>query len=201
MYYTNVYDFIDETLPPQVRLSVFIEPLSDKRRVKEISLYHKESDYTWYIDNLIQIKEGDAVYFGHHDIVFPPGTEPREGRYEVRFFDLAMRDASSYFLLEKLPSLKEAKTSSLTASGFRSKQFASECSVEQITIYDVLSNVLYTGRRTLEIESDEKLMSMYPAAVSYRLFYRNQDNTTVVILPEVQLIDQQTTGIEEDVNE
>jgi len=197
VYYTVIYDFIDATLPPQVRLSVFIEPLSDKRRVKEISLYHKDSDYTWDIDNPLLVKDGDTTYFGHHDIVFPPGTELREGRYEVRFYDLAMRNTTSYFTLEKLPSLKEAKTGSLTAAGFLNKQFASECSVEQITIYDVLSNVLYTGRRTIEIDSNENIIKMYPAAYSYRLFYRNQDNSTIVLLPEVQLIDQQNTGIDE----
>jgi hypothetical protein len=201
VYYSLIYDFTDESLPPQVRMSVFIEALSDSRRIKDISLYLKDADYLWTIQNPLVIKDTDKQYFGHHDIVFPPNTEILEGRYEARFNDLAMREASAFFRIEKIPSLKELKTSSLNVSGFRSKKFAAECSVEQITVYDILANVLYTGKRTIEIDTDEKLLGMFPSAVSYRLFYKNQDNTTVIILPEVQLSEPQDDALEEEYDE
>lgn len=201
VFYSMVYDFTDESLPPRVRMSVFIETLSDSRRIKEIALYQKDADYLWTIENPLVIKDTEKKYFGHHDIVFPPNTEIPEGRYEARYYDLAMREASAFFMLEKIPSLKDVKISSLTASRFRSKQFASECSVEQITLYDILANVLYTGKRTLEIDTDEKILSLYPSAVSYRLFYKNQDNSTVIILPEVQLSGLQDAALEEEYDE
>ncbi len=201
VYYTLVYDFTEDNLPPQTRLSVFIETLSDSRRIKEIAIYQKDADYTWIIDNPVLIKDSDIHYFGYHDIVFPPNTEALEGSYEVRFYDLAMRSASAYFVLQKLPSLKDSKTDSLTVSGFRSKAFASECSNEQIVVYDILDNVLYTGSRTIEIDTDERLLDVYPSAVSYRLFYKNQSNSTVIILPRVQLLERSDTVIEEEAYE
>ncbi len=190
VYHTLVYDFYDETLPPGVSLSVFIEPLSDERRVKELVLYFKDSGYTWNIDNPLVIREGDIQYFGFRGIVSPPDSELQEGRYEIRFYDLALRETSSYFFVEKIPSLKNADISSLRASGFRNKTFASECSIEQIAVYDILSNILYTGDRVRELETDERIKAIYPEAVSYRLFYKNDDNSTAVVLPEVQLYDK-----------
>lgn len=201
VYYSILYDFVDESLPPQVKLSVFIEPLSDARRVKEFTLYHKETDYTWTVELPLVITEEDKTYFGHQALVYPPNVEIREGRYEVRFYDLAMRDSSSFFMLENISSLKDVKVSSLSASAFRDKRFATECSIAQIVVYDILENVLYSGPKTTDFITDDAIRSLFPAAVSYRLFYKNQDNTTIIILPGVQLYEKVQNEQNEENNE
>lgn len=190
VYHALVYDFSDNSLPPQIRLSVFIDPLSDERRIKEMVVFHLETDYSWQIDTPYIIKDGENLYFGSQFLVSPFLYDISEGRYDVSFYDLAMREASISFTLQNLPSLKGKDPSLLKVEGFLNKQWAEECSIENIVIYDILANELYTGSRGDELINDDAIRSSFSAAVSYRLFYKNKENTTVVFLPEIQLYEQ-----------
>ena len=199
VYHTLVYDFTDNSLSPKVSLSVFIAPLSDERRIKEMSIIHQGTGYSWQIDTPYVIKDGENMYFGSQSIVAPFSSDIPEGRYDVYFSDLAMRDTAISFILNKLASLKDKDQSLLKVQGFLNKQWATECSIKNIVIYDVLENELYTGLRGIELSDDDAIRSMFSAAVSYREFYKNIENTTVIFLPEVILVEQiEPTNTDED---
>jgi len=186
---TLVWEFHSQDSSPTQHLVLFLNLVSDERRVDYFELIEKGGDLRWIIENPEEYKLSNKVFLGSSKIMMPEGLVFKNGNYELRYFDLADRMASEDFSLSTPVSLKSLSLAEISLGAIENKEYGQEFSRHEIVLYDILKNPLYVGKITEELESKESIQKKHPQTFSYREFYRTGDYSAVILCPEVFIDD------------
>jgi len=186
---TLVWEFHSQDSSPTQHLVLFLNLVSDERRVDYFELIEKGGDLRWIIENPEEYKLANKTFVGSSKIMMPEGLVFENANYELRYFDLADRMASEDFSLSTPVSLKSLSLAEISLGAIENKEYGQEFSRHEIVLYDILKNPLYVGKITEELESKESMLKKYPQTFSYREFYRTGDYSAVILCPEVFIDD------------
>lgn len=194
--HTLVYDFFDSQVPPQIYFSIFVEPVSDYRRAKEIRVKHSATEFEWVIDNPKINELNNSFYLGYSSL-FPQIDEQMPlGTYEITYKDNADRECSSIISISDLLSMKVENIKSFKAQNVLDKTCGKECTVTKLVIYDIDGNELYFGDILETLTTKEQILEQYPLAASSRECRLNSNSTIAILLPRVLLIDEMNENID-----
>lgn len=186
---TLVWEFHSQDSSPTQHLVLFLNLVSDERRVDYFELIEKGGDLRWIIENPEEYKLANKTFVGSSKIMMPEGLVFKNANYELRYFDLADRMASEDFSLSTPVSLKSLSLAEISLGAIENKEYGQEFSRHEIVLYDILKNPLYVGKITEELESKESIQKKHPKTFSYREFYRTGDYSAVILCPEVFIDD------------
>jgi hypothetical protein len=186
---TLVWEFHSQDSSPTQHLVLFLNLVSDERRMDYFELIEKGGDLRWIIENPEEYKLANKTFVGSSKIMMPEGLVFENANYELRYFDLADRMASEDFSLSTPVSLKSLSLAEISLGAIENKEYGQEFSRHEIVLYDILKNPLYVGKITEELESKEAILKKYPQTFSYREFYRTGDYSAVILCPEVFIDD------------
>ncbi|MCR4789740.1 MAG: hypothetical protein K5839_01535 [Treponemataceae bacterium] len=180
-----VYEFDSEKSSYKQRLSIFLHPEPDERRLVSILVTCDENNFSWLIEEPEKVKYGKNYYLGSSSLFYKDGEEFPEGQYNVSFTDMAGRTADASFKIKKVASLKN--DSKFLARDVRLGRRGSECNVKKIILLDENREEIYCGNLPAKYDSNDKIKTDFPEAKYCRPFYSTRDNTTVIIMPEQKL--------------
>lgn len=186
---TLVWEFHSQDSSPTQHLVLFLNLVSDERRMDYFELIEKGGDLRWIIENPEEYKLANKTFVGSSKIMMPEGLVFKNANYELRYFDLADRMASEDFSLSTPVSLKSLSLAEISLGAIENKEYGQEFSRHEIVLYDILKNPLYVGKITEELESKESIQKKHPKTFSYREFYRTGDYSAVILCPEVFIDD------------
>ena len=182
---TIVYDFQYEDRAPTQKMVLFINILSDERRIDSIEIIEKNRELHWLIENPEEIKVGNKKYFGSSEIIMPSQLSFVDSSFDLIYFDLAQRKTNKTFNLSLPHSLKQKKLDDIELESIKNKEYGQEFSRHEIVLYDILKNPLYIGKMSEGLNSKEEIQKNHPQTFSYREFFRNSENTAVILCPEI----------------
>ena len=180
---TLIYDFTETSAPCTQRLSVFVHPMSDEKRVSKIRISLEQESYDWLVDEPSKVNSGKNTYFGYCNLVFPDGKSFEEDQYIITFTDLAGREVSSSFAVKPLASMKDKDGKFVRSRDVMNGNAGYECALKRAILYDSDGNELYCGLYNFMFERKEELKENFPTAKSFRIFYVNKDNSCVIMMP------------------
>ena len=180
---TLIYDFSETSQPYTQRLSVFVHPMSDERRLSSIRISCEKNGYEWFVDEPNRVDSGKNAYFGSWNLVYPDGKAFEEGKYTISFKDLADREVSSTFTLKTLDSMKPKNGKFVRSRDVVTGFAGTECSLKRVILYDDADSELYCGLYNFMFEHKDDLKENFPTAKKFRIYYVNKDNTCVIMMP------------------
>ena len=187
LYKTLVYEFTSEDEKAQVKLSVFINPSQDIRRSKSIEVFHPKTDFVWKIENPQIYEENKKNYFGYSSLTVPSDFNFPEGIFELTYFDVADRSVKENFEINLLKSMADTKDGFVKSSDVLSRKAGTECSKKNIILQDAVGKEIYFGIYSSMIDTDEKILKLFPDAETKRIYFSNQNNSVVILLPQETL--------------
>lgn len=182
-----VYEFNSAEDEAIIKLSVFITSSQDIRRSKSIEVFHPKSNLTWKIDNPQIYSEENKNYFGHSALVVPEDFIFPEGIFEVTYFDVADKSKTDSFNVTPLSSMKKTENSFVKAADVISRKAGTECTLQKIILFDEIGKELFLGLYSSQLNSDEKILKLFPDAVTKRIYFSNSNNSVVILLPEEKI--------------
>lgn len=187
MHSTLVYEYNSTDEKPTIRLSVFVFPSQDIRRAKSITVSNSKTDISWKIANPKIYTQDNKNYFGHSSLVMPEGMNFSEGIYDVTLFDVADRSITDSFNLTPLESMKNSDGDFVKVSDVISRKAGAECTQQKIILCDEIGKELFLGFFSSKLDSDEKILKIFPDAVTKRIYYSMPNNSVVILLPEEKI--------------
>lgn len=184
LHKTFVYEFASEEEKAQVKLSVFISTSQDVRRAKTIEILHPETNFVWKVDNPQIYEENRNTYFGYSAFTVPENFDFPEGLFQLTYFDIADRNTKESFEINLLKSMADKEDGFVKAEDVRSGTAGTECSQKKIIIFDEIGKELFFGFYSTLLNSDEKILNLFPDAVTKQIYYSNSNNSAVIILPK-----------------
>ena len=184
LHKTLIYEFPSEDEKAEVKLSVFINPSQDIRRSKSIEILHPETNFIWKIDNPQIYEDNKKSYFGYSALSVPEKFDFPEGLFELTYFDVADRSIKENFEINLLKSMVTKEDVFVKAEDVRSGKAGTECSQKRIIIFDEIGKEIFFGFYSSLINSDEKILKLFPDAVTKQIYYSNSNNSAVIILPK-----------------
>ncbi|AEE16637.1 hypothetical protein [Treponema brennaborense] len=176
---TVIFDYGTPGGLPQMRLAVFVQPLSDAARVKTIEVTHEASRLVWQIDDVRFAGIGSSVWTGSADLVPAYGELIPTGPYDLHYIDAAERVTQSRFTVRYPAQLMQTATAAV-------RDVLGPATKESVTLYaerDGTGTVLYYGPEKNEWRDTARLLSEYPGAASLRKSLESADRTVLCILP------------------
>lgn len=193
--HTLIYDFYDEQLTSQISFSIFVEPLSDYRRAKEIHVKHNSTEFEWIISNPI-LNELNGSYYLGYSALFPQLDEEMPlGSYTVTYIDNADRECSYIIVISDLPSIKISNIAEIRAQDVINNTHGKECNIVKMIIYDDSGNELFFGDKSEDLETKEDILTSFPLAESYRECRLNNNSTIAILLPRILINEEPTEDI------
>lgn len=187
MHSTLIYEYNSADEKPLIRLSVFVSPSQDIRRAKSITVSNSQNDLSWKINNPKIYTHEERNYLGSSSLVVPEGLNFSEGLYNVTLYDVADRTITDSFNLVPLKSMKTSEDSFVKVSDILSRKAGTECSQQKIILFDEIGKELFFGFYSSKLDSDEKILSIFPDAVTKRIYFSNPNNSVVILLPEEKI--------------
>lgn len=187
LHSTLIYDYYSNDESPKMRLSVFISPSQDIRRAKSISVSNSMNGLSWKIENPKISTYENKNYFGYSSLVMPEEKNFSEGLYDVTFFDVADRSVTDSFNLVTLKSMTNSDNSFVKVSDVISRKAGTECTHQKIILFDEIGKELFFGFYSSKLDSDEKILNIFPDAVTKRICFSMPNNSVVILLPEEKI--------------
>ena len=184
LHKTLIYEFPSEDEKAQIKLSIFINPSQDIRRSKSIEILHPETNFVWKIDNPQIYEDDKKTYFGYSALTVPENFDFPEGLFELTYFDVADRSISENFEISLLKSMLDKEDSFVKLEDVRLGKAGTECSHKKIFLFDEIGKELFCGYYSSLINSDEKILKLFPDAVTKQIYFSNSNNTVVILLPK-----------------
>lgn len=184
LHKTLIYEFPSEDEKAQVKLSVFINPSQDIRRSKSIEILHPETNFIWKVDNPQIYEDNKKSYFGYSAFTVPPHFDFPEGLFQLTYFDIADRSIKENFEINLLKSMATKEDVFVKAGDVRTGKAGTECTQKKIIIFDEIGKEIFFGFFSSLINSDEKILNLFPDAVTKQIYYSNSNNSVVIILPK-----------------
>ena len=184
LHKTFVYEFSSEEEKAQVKLSVFISTSQDVRRSKSIEILHPETNFVWKIENPQIYEENKNTYLGYSALTVPANFDFPEGLFQLTYFDVADRSTKENFEINLLKSMADKEDGFVKAEDVRSGKAGTECTQKKIIIFDEIGKELFFGFYSTLLNTDEKILNLFPDAVTKQIYYSNSNNSDVIILPK-----------------
>ena len=184
LHKTLIYEFPSEDEEAQVKLSVFINPSQDIRRAKTLEILHPETNFVWKIDNPQIYQDNKKYYFGCSALTVPTNFDFPEGLFELTYFDVADRSIKENFEVNLLKSMSDNKEGFVKVADVLSRKAGTECTQKKIIIKDAVGKEIFFGLFSSLIDSDEKIMKLFPDAVTKQIYFSNSNNSVVILLPQ-----------------
>ena len=181
---TLIYEFSSEDEKAQIKLSVFVNPSQDIQRSKSIEILHPETNFIWKIDNPKVYQDDNKSYLGYPALTVPENFDFPEGLFELTYFDVADRSIKENFEVNLLTSMLDKEDSFVKAEDVRAGKAGTECSHKKIILFDEIGKELFCGYYSSLINSDEKILHLFPDAVTKQIYYSNSNNSVVILLPK-----------------
>ncbi len=176
--YSVIFDYNDDTTPPDARLSVFSSSGSDVRRYKRITITSLENGYSWDTDNIAKLEADNLQWAGCTNIAAPIGEQLPVGKYEVTYYNADEKeymvkldvkyDVGFYEVL--LPALSDFMTE--------------KHGIEKIAVYDKEHILIYFGDRTQEFMTTRDIWNRYREAETYQVIWYTRDGKVICVTPE-----------------
>ena len=184
LHKTLIYEFTSEDEKAQVKLSVFINPSQDIRRSKSIEVFHPKTDFVWKIENPQIYEENKKNYFGYSSLTVPSDFNFPEGIFELTYFDVADRSVKENFEINLLKSMADTEDGFVKASDVLARKAGTECSQKKIILQDAVGKEIFFGLYSSLLDSDEKILKLFPDAEIKRVYFSNHNNSVVILLPQ-----------------
>lgn len=180
IHHNIVFEFADDTNPPTMRLSVFVETSGDERRVESLKIVHESSGLEWLCKNPRKISgNGNSVWAGYTNFVPPSDDVFPQGRYTFYYTDMAGEICESSFMLSYPNTLVQTTANQLESS----YSGIEKC----VALYDERGDLLYFGPRLEGWGSDSDIKQSYGLATKIRVCYRLNRESVVCMLEQKDL--------------
>lgn len=183
IFKTLIYEFNSEDEKANIRLSVFLTPSQDVRRSKSMEVTHHDSQFVWKINTPQVYAHENKNYIGHSSLIVPEDFIFPEGLFEVAYYDVADRKITENINVTPLKSMMETEEGFVKASDVRSKKTGTECTQKKIIICDEIGKEIFFGFYSSKLDSNDKILKLFPDAVTKRIYYCNQNNSVGILLP------------------
>lgn len=143
-----VFDFEDEGNPVQ-RLSVFVKPSSNVRRIESIDVKFSDGKemYSWKIENPILFQSGKESWAGYPHLEASANLKKfPKGSYDFECVDAAGNSEQGIFFVDYDENL---------LGGFSSENFSGEKWSEQVALYSGIGELLVLSKNEKKY-GDEK---------------------------------------------
>ncbi len=184
LHKTLIYEFNSEDESAQLKLSVFINSSQDIRRAKSLEVFHPETNLLWKIENPQIYEDNNKKYFGYSALTIPSNFDFPEGLFQLTYYDVADRSITETFEISLLKSMAATEDGFVKASDVRSRKFGTECTQKKIILKDEIGKELFFGFYSSLIDSDEKILKLFPDAVTKQICFSNHNISVVILLPE-----------------
>ncbi len=182
---TVIYEYQNSTNYPTARLTVFVSPSENVRRVESLKVSSLENNYEWETYDVLQIQNNSKYYAGYTNFVMPEGSKFPQGDFEI-YYTEADDDESSCFA--KLNYNEEFyKLNAEDALQVLKNQYF----VEKIAIYDINSTLIFFGNYEKDIKTTDGLLKKYKSAYSIKKIWTAQDDSVFCIFPLEKLINNE----------
>ena len=149
-----------ESLPAKIYFSVFSEISSDARRVQNIKVESKSSDYVWNIDKAKYFKSNNKQFVGYPCLVYPLNTKIKNGEYRFLYIDGSGQEAEIFFSLNYPELILTTKTEDVLSLMTNPK--------ENIAIFSTNNELIYFGEKKSAWTSDLQIWKEFSNAKNYR---------------------------------
>lgn len=173
-----VYEYKNDNSFPFQRLSVFVSPNTDVRKVHSIRVENINNDFYWDTDNLFRFKTSEKSYAGCPSFVLQEGEVFETGIYNLTVTTKDREESSYTFNLNYDKSFLELNKENAKI------ELLSKNAVNYISIYDNEKNLIYFGKKTDELQNDNEICSQYKNAFSYNDVWILEKKSVICIMPE-----------------
>ncbi len=162
-----VFDFEDEKNSAQ-RLSVFVRPSSNVRRIENIDVKFSDGNetYSWKIENPILIQSGKESWAGYSHLEASANLKKiPKGSYDFECVDAAGNSAEGNFFVDYDENL---------SGGFSAEKFSGERWSEGIAVYSEIGELLHFSKNEKNY-GDEKFFQDIKDSKFLRHVYQAQN--------------------------
>ncbi len=175
--YSVIFDYKDEESLPTSRLSVFMESSSDVRRYNHIKVSSKESELSWYIDDISCVTSNGIEWAGNTNLVVPENQKIPQGIYEVIYFNADDKSDKEIIDISYDSKIYALKYEELI------QYMKDKSAVSEIVIYDEDGKILYYGNKLSEFSNVRGIWNAYSNAATYQDILSLPGRYTICILP------------------
>lgn len=181
---TVVYEYQNSQNYPTARLTVFVSPSENVRRVEKLKLSSLENNYEWETYDVLQIQNGSKYYAGYQNFVMPEGEKFPQGDFEIYYTEADDDESSCLARLDYNTDFYELNAED-ALQVLKTQRF-----VEKIAIYDINSTLIYFGDYEKDIKTTEGLLKKYKSAYSTKKIWTSLNDSVFCIFPLEKLISE-----------
>ena len=176
--YSVIFDYENEDLPPEARLSIFAASASDVRRYERIRITSVETGLCWEVDNLTRLESEDIQWAGCTNLVAPENEQLPSGQYEITYFNADEKECTVKLDVHYDLALYDVLLSGLA------DYMAEKRGIEKIAVYDKQHIMIYFGDRTEEFKTTRDIWNRYKEAEYYQVIWYSTDGSVLCVEPE-----------------
>ena len=179
-----IFEYSDNEKLPEARVSVYMDSISDIRRVDSIEFNSLTSDYKWKIESeeIQLISNSNKQWAGNSNLYMPYKYQFPTGQYEIIY-----TNADGKFLKSKVNLKYESvfyeKFADEIPSFMESKK-----GKKQIAIFDKENKMIYFGEQDEELKNNRAIWLKYKDAAFYKEIWTLSDNSVMCILPKKDVV-------------
>ena len=176
-----VFDYAEN--PPDMRLSVFVNPESDVRLVSKIKIVNKDSGLEWNCDELVKFEDKNKnSWAGCANIVAAFGMKIPAGEYILTCFDRAGDEDEISFFVDYPENILSLKAEDFPG-GF-------DYSEKKSAVYTKDGFLLYYGKEKQEWKNRNSVLVDYKDAGFIRTCYNLKNDSVICLMPPENLEQQ-----------
>ena len=176
--YSVIFDYENEDLPPEARLSIFAASASDVRRYERIRITSVETGLCWEVDNLTRLESEDIQWAGCTNLVAPENEQLPSGQYEITYFNADEKECTVKLDVHYDLALYDVLLSGLA------DYMAEKRGIEKIAVYDKQHIMIYFGDRTEEFKTTRDIWNRYKEAEYSQVIWYSTDGSVLCVEPE-----------------
>ena len=184
--YSVIFDYENNDLPPEARLSIFAASASDVRRYERIRITSLDTELCWEVDNLTRLENEDIQWAGCTNLVAPENEKLPTGQYEITYLNADEKECTVNLEINYDIGIYDVLLSGLA------DYMAEKKGIEKIAVYDKAHILIYYGDRTEELKTTRDIWNKYREAEYYQVIWYSVDGTVICIEPEKPVVPEIT---------
>ncbi|WP_407396853.1 hypothetical protein [Treponema sp.] len=180
--YRVVYDFSDNEVSPELKLSVFVSVESNVRMGSSLKLIHEDSGLEWKCSSrcLNKIDMNSNKWIGSTNFIPVKNDSFPKGNYKVIYEDMAERECDVSFNMLYPDGILECTAKDIPTV-FKTP------AVKKIAVYSNEDVLLYFGEEPSHWRTGEDIIMEYKNAWCTRTCYTLNKDSVYCLMPPVEL--------------
>ncbi len=174
---TIIFDYKSKDSLPTARMGVFVEAVSNQKRIDSLKVFAKGSDLIWESNNLLLAENEEQKYLGCVNLVMPQNQEFPAGEYTIEFQQYDEEKTEMKYVLSYDKSFYNAKTEQVAS--LMNKNMGSR----MLKIFDADKKVIYYGPRTYEFSTARGIWNVYSQAKEFQEIWISGNKNVICNFP------------------